>query len=167
MFRADLPVVEQEAEVGQSDRDLQPPPVRKCVRHPSQHQEPHREGDLVEDPHCPPVGQPHELCDCRENPGGQRSPYSSGLAVQLGGARVPTSKIVAQVLEFPMQLSETFKNVLWGLLRQHSGCWVNSVKSPKPMVRGGQRPADPSKPSDLQDDFKDRRSCISETQILA
>lgn len=71
-FHRDLPVIEQEAEVGQSHCELQPPPVWKYVCHPSKHQEPNRKGHLVKNPHCSPVAQPNKFCNCRDNPNGQR-----------------------------------------------------------------------------------------------
>lgn len=64
-LQTDLPIVEQEAEAGQSDGELQPPPVGNGVGHAREHQEPHRERHLVQDPHCFPVAQPDELCNCR------------------------------------------------------------------------------------------------------
>ena len=67
----DLPVIQQEAEVGQSHGELKPPPVWKRIGHPSKHEESNREGHLVENPHRPPVSQPDKFCNCGENPKGQ------------------------------------------------------------------------------------------------
>lgn len=51
VLQMDLPIIEQEAEVGQSDRELQPPPIGKSVGHAREHQEPSRIRHLVKDPH--------------------------------------------------------------------------------------------------------------------
>lgn len=63
LFPADLPEIEQEAEVGQSHSELQPPPVGKGIGHARQYQEPNRKGHLVTNPHCPAIAQANKFCN--------------------------------------------------------------------------------------------------------
>lgn len=50
----DLPIVEQEEEIGQGDSELKPPPVLEHVSHSSEDEQPHGEGQLVDNAHGPP-----------------------------------------------------------------------------------------------------------------
>lgn len=89
-LQMDLPIIEQEAEVGQSDSELQPPPVGKSIGHAREHQEPSRKRHLVKDSHSLPVAQPDKLCNFRENACVSASQCHSEPASSDGKTRRPT-----------------------------------------------------------------------------